>query len=124
MTSEVKTAIHYYSVSFLLYFLEIGLISLAITYLPYNSLILNFFIRVIACLVGLFIYKNYVLIGVEKLYLKYVLLVALTPFISSMLIFSISTITQMEFMIIKIGSDVVLSIFGYFVLRKKQIPNE
>ena len=121
MTGPVKTAVQYYSVSFLLYCLEVGLISQAIIHLPYNSLMVNFLVRVITCSVGLFVYKNYVLKSVDELYRKYILVVALTPLMSSTLIFVISTISDMEFMIIKIGSDVVLSLLGYFILSKKKL---
>jgi hypothetical protein len=120
MTGRAKTAIQYYSVSFLLYCLEVALISLAIIHLPYNSLLINFLIRVIACSIAFFVYKNYVLRSVDELYRRYILVVALTPLISSMLIFVISTVFDMEFIIIKIGSDAVLSLLGFSFLSNKK----
>lgn len=120
MTSRAKTAIQYYSVSFLLYCLEVALISLAIIHLPYDSLLINFLIRVMACSIAFYVYKNYVLSSVDELYRRYILVVALTPLISSMLIFTISTVFDMEFIIIKIGSDAVLSFLGFLFLSKKK----
>lgn len=120
MIGRAKTAVQYYSVSFMLYCLEVGLISLAIVHLPYNSLIINFIVRVIACSVALFVYKNYILKNIDELYRKYILVVALTPPISSLLIFLISTVSDMDFMIIKIVSDALLSLIGFFILSNKK----
>lgn len=115
-----KVAIQYYAVSLSLYCLEILLVYFALFYLPFNALMVNFLVRLIACSLALFIYKNYILNSVENLYRKYFFVVTITPLMSSLLIFLISAVSGMDFLIIKIGSDIILSLIGFFILSRKK----
>lgn len=112
-----KKAFLYFGISLLIYLLELLIFNLFIEFTNYDILILNYVIRLFACVFAAVIYKLYLFKDVKNFVFLYSLTALVVPVIATSFLYFFTLIMNYPILYLKFSSDVCASVLGYVLLQ-------